>query len=266
MMASVKGGVGAFAREVTVRAKKTRLVFGKGNGKLKDVHTFSLPAGWTCPYARECLSRADRTTGAIKDGKETRFRCFAASMERMTSVRVSRWRNLEALKRAEREGGLGAMVRLILASLPKGARTVRVHVSGDFWSQLYFDAWNVVAWVRPDVLFYAYTKAIPLWAARLGSTPSNFVLTASKGGTHDDMAETLGMRTARVVLSEGEAEALGLAIDHDDSLAMGNGGDFALLIHGTQPPGSGASKAWQIVKGNSGGYGEKSRRVALATV
>jgi Gene product 88 len=160
------------------------------------------------------------------------------------------------------------MVRLILASLPKGAATVRVHVSGDFLNQDYFDAWMIVAWVRPGIRFYAYTKALPLWAARLASVPDNFVLTASMGGTHDELAEVLGLRTARVVLSEGEAEALGLAIDHDDSHAMNPGGDFALLIHGTQPPGSEASKAWQALKSaGRAGYGEKSgRRVALATV
>jgi hypothetical protein len=244
--------------------KVAKLVFGKGNAKFKDTYTFSLPAGHTCPYAVECLSKAGRADGKVKDGARTRFRCFAASMERMISIRTSRWRNLETLKACK---SLGEMVALIRRSLPRKARTVRIHVSGDFFRQDYFDAWMIVAWTTPGVVFYAYTKAVPLWAARIGSIPDNFVLTASKGGSHDATAEVLGLRTARVVLSEGEAAALGLEIDHDDSHAMRPGGDFALLIHGTQPPGSEAGKAWaRLKREGKGGYGEKSRRVGLATV
>jgi hypothetical protein len=66
-----------------------RLRFGRGNAKLKDpnILTFSLPAGWSCPGAAACLSKADRGTGKVKDGPATSFRCYAATMEaRHTSV------------------------------------------------------------------------------------------------------------------------------------------------------------------------------------
>src|SRR5262249_34474507 len=170
--------------------------------------------------------------GRIKDGPRTEFRCYAASMEMRPSVRHSRWRNFDALRscRSQEE-----MTQLLLDSLSPFAGFVRVHDSGDFFSQDYFDAWLEVARRRPTPLFYSYTKSLPYWVKRLGPTPENFVLTASKGGKHDDLIEAHGLRYAQVVFSEAEAEALGLPIDHDDSHAMKATGNFALLVHWTKP-------------------------------
>jgi hypothetical protein len=255
---------------IDTRDKAARLSFQKGNAKLgRDVATFSLPAGHSCPGALECLSKANRETGKIADGQQTVFRCFSASQEATyPSVRDQRWRNLDALRGLSTEG----MVDLILSSLPRRAEKVRVHVSGDFFSQTYFDAWAEVARRRPDVLFYAYTKSVHFWVKRLGELPPNFVLTASKGGRHDELIERYGLRQARVVFSEQEADALGLEIDHDDSHAMrADGRDFALLIHGVQPAGSEAARAVRDLRQQGEyGYGERAdairegKRFALA--
>ena len=51
------------------------------------------------------------------------------------------------------------------------------------------------------------------------------------------------VKSARVFFSKDEADALGLDIDHTDDLAISGSKDFALLIHGSQPAGSDASKA-----------------------
>src|SRR5690242_4006625 len=104
---------------VRVRREKERtgggLRFGRGNAKLDAaIFTFSLPAGHACPFARDCQSRADRETGKVKDGPDTAFRCYAASMEaRHSSVRGSRWHNFELLRGKSRAD----MARLILESL-----------------------------------------------------------------------------------------------------------------------------------------------------
>src|SRR5262249_40351072 len=121
-----------------VNAQSARLFFGRGNAKLDDgIFTFSLPAGHSCPFARECLSRANKESGHIEDGPHALFRCYAASMEaRRPSVRDSRWRNYELLKKARTKQG---MVKLILASLSPFAGVVRVHDSGDFYHQTYLD-------------------------------------------------------------------------------------------------------------------------------
>lgn len=222
-----------------------KLKFGSGNAKLgKRIATFSLPAGHSCPFALDCLAKVYRVNGKsyLKDGKQTVFRCFAASQEVLyTPVFKARQANFKALKSLNEH----EMASLIQLSLPKND-IIRVHVSGDFFSQAYFNAWQTVARNNPDRLFYAYTKALSFWMA--GNQADNFVLTASKGGKLDHMIEKYGLRFAEVVYSEKEAEEKDLPIDHDDSHAMKASGNFALLIHGTQPKGSIAAKTVYALK------------------
>lgn len=235
-----------------------KLTFGKNNAKLGkgkvDIYTFSLPAGWSCPGALSCLAKADRQTGKLTDGAVQQFRCFAASAEaRHTSVRVSRWRNFEALKGKSRE----EMATLILESLPRAAEAVRIHVSGDFFNAAYFLAWCDVARARPAIRFYAYTKSIPIWRQHEGEVPGNLVLTASEGGRYD--AQIGDRKRATVVFSEEQAAALNLAIDHDDSHAMEGTESFALLLHGTQQKGTPAAKALSALRAEGWtGYGKAS--------
>lgn len=230
------------------------LMFAKGNAKLgKSTVTFSLPAGFTCPAAHLCLSRADKLTGHITDGKHTQFRCYAASNEALfKNIRISRWNNFEAL----RGKPLQDMVALLNTSIPhKGTKLVRFHSSGDFFNQDYFDAWLEVARLNPDLIFYGYTKALPFWIARKDVIPSNFHLVASRGGRYDNLIEPNKLRSVLVVFTEKEAKAKSLKIDHDDSLVWNYKGDFAILLHGTQPAGSEAGKAWQKIKTKGrGGY------------
>ncbi len=256
------------------KRRPRRLVFGKGNAKLEGhVRTFSLPAGYTCPFAQDCLSRANRKTGKITDGPDTEFRCFAASDEaRHKHARAARWHNFGLLKGKD----VGGMADRIDRDLPP-CPAVRVHVAGDFFSLAYLDAWLEVARRRPDTLFYFYTKSVRHWVARLdvigdghapGSLP-NVVPTASYGGKDDALITRHGLRSAVVVYSEQEAHSRGLAIDHDDSSAMAHGADFALLIHGMQPSGSEAARAIQTLRmAGEFGYGEKAdaRRTALRLV
>lgn len=213
------------------------LSFGKKNAKLgKDIATFSLPAGFTCPKAMDCLSKSDKETGKIKDGKNIKFRCFSASAEALyPNVRKSRWNNFEQLK----GGTIGYMFNLINDSLPKH-KIIRIHVSGDFFSYNYFVAWMEVAKNNPDKLFYAYTKCLSFWLRyeKMYGIPKNFILTASYGGKEDDLIQKNNLRSAIVVESVEEAKEKGLKIDHDDSLARDKSvKSFALLIHGVQPKG-----------------------------
>src|ERR1700732_4197744 len=115
---------------------ETKLRFRRGNAKLADeIYTFSLPAGHACPGALRCMARANRQTGKLQDGPAQSFRCFAAGdASRYPSVRRLRWHNVDWLKGQTRE----AMAMLILDSLPMDAKIVRLHVSGDFFSDNYF--------------------------------------------------------------------------------------------------------------------------------
>lgn len=224
--------------------------------KGRKVYSLDLPAGYSCPGAKDCLSKC--VDGKIVDGPDCKFRCFSASQEATyPAVHRLRWHNFEAIKACH---SMEAIYYLLLRSLPNNAGIVRYHVSGDFFKRAYLDAAIKLAKSRPDVLFYGYTKSLHLiYDMRnecidlsQGMVRHNFLLTASKGGTADCVIDIIGMRYAEVVFSEVQAN--GLPVDHDDSHAATVGGSFALLLHGVQPKGTVAAKAWQVLKKAGKGY------------
>jgi hypothetical protein len=82
----------------------------------------------------------------------------------------------------------------------------------------------------------------------IGMIPENFVLTASRGGRKDDMIDTYGLRSVKVVFHPSETT---LEIDHTDEHAANpetRNQDFALLLHGVQPKGSAAGNAVKVLK------------------
>ena len=227
-------------------------------GKRK-IYKFDLLAGHTCPYAKDCYAKAVIVNGTrrIKDGKDMKFRCYAASLEvlRRTTYELHEANTLRLRKLKTKP----QLVNELSSALPHKAGIVRIHTSGDFYNQAYFDAWVQVAKSNPTTLFYAYTKNNKVWVNRLGSIPENLVLTASVGGRLDHMVTEHGLRSATVVYSVSEAVNLGLEIDDTDSHAAVPewfDDDFALLIHGVQPAGSEAGKAVSALKGK-GSYGKK---------
>ena len=216
------------------------------------VYSFDSLSGVDCPFAFLCKSQAEEQEDGsrrIKDGPDTKFRCFSASQEVLfTNTYKSRKRNHDAIHSLETSDD---MADALCAALPKDARVIRIHVSGDMFSHKYFLAWCKVAERNDNVLFYAYTKSLVYWVRSRDRVPSNLVLTASYGGRNDELIAQHGLRSAKVVFSEQEAADLGLEIDHDDNHACDPAKanqDFALLIHGVQPKGSEAAAALKILK------------------
>ena len=221
----------------------------------KKVYSFALLSGFSCPFAKECLSKAvENSEGkrTIKDGPDTEFRCFSASQEvQYTNLYNLRKNNFDSLRKLDTV----ELVKEILEAMPKDLGVCRIHVAGDFFNEKYFLAWLTIAKMFPQKLFYAYTKSITYWLHNqsLVSSLPNFILTASYGGKADPLIEANNLRASKVVFSEQEAEDLGLDIDHDDSHAADpelKNQDFALLIHGTQPKDTEASKALQLLRKN----------------
>lgn len=241
----------------------------------RKVYSQDLLSGHFCPYAKDCLSRAElynKLTGRklslwskfvktakrivstrIVDGPHTQFRCFSASQEaQYHGVFKLRRHNSQILKHWDKTVDRLEMSHLIERCMPENLGILRIHVSGDFFSQKYFDAMALIARRNPDKLFYGYTKSLPFWTSRLGQLTDNFVLTASRGGHKDILISQYGLREAKVVYSVDEAERLKLEIDHDDSHAANpfkRYQSFALLIHGTQPPGTKAVQAVKMLQG-----------------
>ena len=186
--------------------------------------SWSLPSGTTCPAALLCLAKADRHTGKLWNGPKQVFRCYSAVTERFPSVRQRLWANFDAVKgKSPRE------VCEVLSCLPRRAQRVRIHTAGDFFSQDYFDGWLQFCIRNEQVHFWAFTKSLPFWVARLGDIPRNLVLQASVGGKHDKLISERGLKYAQVVWSREEAQRLGMAIDEDDYLAAYGTQPFALL-------------------------------------
>ena len=79
------------------------LSISKGNAKLNHP-IFSLPAGYTCPFANICKSFASKDgTNFASSGKKIKdsgdIRCYAASTEvAYPNVRSSRWKNFDLLQ------------------------------------------------------------------------------------------------------------------------------------------------------------------------
>ena len=224
----------------------------KHGRKFAQVYSLDLQSGVSCPMAKHCFSVArERDDGIrfIQDGKHTEFRCFSASQEaQYTGVYRKRRDNFETLRPLDRH----QIATLLHETLPLDAGIVRAHVAGDMFKESYFRAWLDLAKARPNVLFYAYTKMLQLWVKHrdIVERLPNFVLTASRGGKIDHLIGIEGLREARVILSPDQERYLG-PIDDDDSHAANPAtrhDSFRLLIHGTQPPGSEASKALQILK------------------
>ena len=239
------------------------LKFSKGNKKLsKDTLIFSLPAGRTCPGASLChsfVSINKDNKRVIQDGINTEFRCYAASQEVMyTALYQKRKYNLDLLLDALNNDLGTTTIDLINTSLSKyltkSIKKVRIHDSGDFFSGEYLRSWLAVARLNPDIKFYCYSKSLNLFGSNV-SIPDNFYLTASMGGKYDYLIHKgYFKRYAIVVNSVNEAYSLGIlhrnkpyVIDKDDSNCLKEE-PFALLLHGTQPKGSKASKALQAIK------------------
>jgi hypothetical protein len=189
------------------------------------VYEFNLPAGYTCPQAELCLVKADRVTGKMKNGPKQTFRCYAAQNERFPSTRDMRWRNFDAVRNLDAHD----IAELISVALPKNAKRIRIHGSGDFFNQKYFDAWLEICKCHPDILFWAFTKSVQLWINRLGLMPDNLIMQASWGGREDKLIEHYKLKYAKVFKTVDQALESGLPIDVDDYYACTNNGSFALV-------------------------------------
>ena len=223
---------------------KQLLEFSKGldNAKLakiteyKSVYYYDLPSGWSCSFAGTCKSKADRNTGKVTDGKNIDFRCYATSQESIyKNLRNKRWRNYDKLRKLKSVDDMFNLLDESFKQLPRSVDCIRIHTSGDFFSERYFLSWVKLATKYSNVLFYAYTKSIPYWVNNLDKIPDNMVLTASYGSTRDDLIREYNLSNVKVFKSIEDIDKANLPLDTNETNAINGTKEFALLIHGTQP-------------------------------
>jgi len=112
--------------------------FGEGNTKLGSVFTFSLPSFSTCPGASSWC----------------RKHCYSMRYERLRpTCRSAYERNLLLAKNPKR------FTKIIIGILLRILSCVRIHVSGDFWSPAYIDAWRQICIAFPQTKFWTYTRS-----------------------------------------------------------------------------------------------------------
>lgn len=134
----------------------------KGNLKLsKKVAIFNLPAGITCPGATKFCAKV----------------CYAKKAQRnYPAVTPSRMKHLELTKQKD-------FVDIMVKEITKSkCPMVRIHESGDMYSQEYLDKWKAIATGMPKISFLAYTKSFDL---DFEGIPKNFKLYFSLDPTSD---------------------------------------------------------------------------------
>jgi len=237
--AHVKGGNEQIPKNVV---KDCVLGFTMSNDKIKNPY-LSLPAGYTCPKADICKSMAveDPITGRVKLMDYGDFRCYAAADEvKYPNLRNRNWSNYKLLQAQETKEDIIKLIdRSLKYHFPYPPRFFRIHESGDFYNQKYFDSWLEVSKQNPQTIFYGFTKSLDYWVKRLDEIPNNFRLTASFGGKVDKLISEYNLRYCVVVKNVEEAIEKKLPIDIDDSLASSDSKEpFAILMHGGQKAGS----------------------------
>lgn len=195
------------------------------SNELFIVAAFNLPAIAACPNAGRCKTGCYATQGNY----------------RFPSVQKAYASNYALVKRdlgEFRELVSMDINRLQYKLVPGQRLAVRIHTSGDFYSEAYYHAWVDLAEANPNVLFYAYTKMISQSYSRL--RPFNFVLIFSEGGLEDNLIDTSLHRHSRVFSSLEELHAAGYDdVTTDDTMAFrSTSGKIGLVYHGA------AKRAW----------------------
>ena len=122
--------------------------------------------------------------------------CYARSgTYRFSNVLAAHVRNLETYLNDPLDWE-SRMTSELQARRYRGGKSVRIHDSGDFFDEAYFEAWVRIAEATPDVFFYAYTKEVEM--VKRHTLPSNFVIIFSMGGKQDHLIDRDRDRHAEV--------------------------------------------------------------------
>ena len=166
-------------RNKTENALASAYEYSKGKGirpsppnRKVGAPQFNLPALVSCPNATPACGAA----------------CYAqAGHYAMKEPPKMYWGNWVHLHLIGPHRWVEALRGVVLAGL-HGQETghFRLHSSGDFFSQEYFDAWCAVARSLPRVRFWAYTRTTTL---DLSQRPDNLVIYAS--ADHENMVDSV---------------------------------------------------------------------------
>ena len=111
---------------------------------------------------------------------------------------------------------------------------IRIHDSGDFFSDEYAQKWFNVIRQFPTVVFYAYTKQVSYFKS-LADTPENLIMIYSYGGKQDHLIDPERDRHSKVFENETELLDAGYAdASHNDMVAIDTNHKIGLIYHGSK--------------------------------
>lgn len=125
------------------------------NAKLREQFIFNLPAG-------------KPTCGRVCPG------CYALKAEVRFPRTVLPYRQVRLA--ASKSPDFASLIISELSSSRRSARTVRIHESGDFYSQTYLDSWITIAQALPQFTFYAFTKRYSDFDFSIARSTPNLVI------------------------------------------------------------------------------------------
>jgi hypothetical protein len=142
--------------------------------------------------------------------------CYARSgTYNFSNVKKAHTRNLELIV-DDAEGWKNQLTNELKAKRYQGGKSVRVHDSGDFFTEQYFLLWLDIAKENPHVFFYAYTKEVAM--VKKHELPDNFVIIFSMGGTQDHLVDKEKDRHADVFPSIEALEEAGYSDQEESDL------------------------------------------------
>ena len=173
-----------------------------GNRELRADGIFT----WTLPALAAKLSTGKNMLVCPSAGVCAQL-CYARSgTYNFSNVKKAHTRNLELIINNP-EGWKAELTNELKAKRYQGGKSVRIHDSGDFFTEQYFLLWMDIAKENPHVFFYAYTKEVAM--VKKHQLPDNFVIIFSMGGTQDHLVDKEKDRHADVFPSIEALEEAG---------------------------------------------------------
>jgi hypothetical protein len=173
-----------------------------GNRELRADGIFT----WTLPALAAKLSTGKNMLVCPSAGVCAQL-CYARSgTYNFSNVKKAHVRNLESIL-DNPQAWKTQLTDELKAKRYQGGKSVRIHDSGDFFSEEYFLLWLDIAKENPNVFFYAYTKEVAM--VKKHQLPDNFVIIFSMGGTQDYLVDKEKDRHADVFPSIEALEEAG---------------------------------------------------------
>ena len=199
------------------------MLLTNSNSKLKkssklnnaSIYAFDIPAyktktgKITCPFAKDCIKYCYAQKGA--------YTWSPAQNKHNENYKATKLNNFIDIVQDE-------------INRKRKITHIRVHSSGDYYSPKYLDKWLTIARNNPNIIFYSYTKSIPL--VNKVNLPKNYLMIYSEGGKQDNLINKNEHRHAKIFNNEKELLKAGyIDASGDDLLALTPNKKVGLIFH-----------------------------------